>query len=263
MEFSRIRALVLVSPFLLIACGDDTGLGGSGGTVATGGGGSTAQGGGGSVSNGGGGASSDGGGGASSDGGGGGVSNGGGGAGQGGGTGGAAAATPECEQDADCYLSDDCCECAGRPLGEVAPTCAQLCIQDTCPALGISGEASCVAGRCVAPANCDESVVTCDIPTPNCEPGSVPIVEGTCYTNTCLPALECTEVTGCASCPVSADVTCVENISQLPSFHCVDIPDPCDAADCACLGPSVCLAPFDSCAEVASGLDCSCPACLL
>ncbi len=236
----------------LAACGDDTGPGGSGATGGGPAGGGGASGGGGSVANGGAGP-----GGAPAGGGGeGGLAQG------GGGTGGGAQAAPECTDDTDCYLSNNCCECAGRPVGEDAPECAILCIQDMCPALGIDGDAVCRAGRCVTPASCDESTVTCDIPTPVCPAGQLPMVEGDCYTTTCLPALECEEVTSCASCAELTGAACVHNVTQLQSFHCVDRASPCADADCACLGPSVCIEPFDTCAETVEGLDCSCPACL-
>lgn len=254
----RRTTLLALACSLWIACGDDTGPGGSGGSGAAGAGG--ASGGGGSTANGGagpGGAPAGGGGASSGGGGEGGLAQGGGGA----GTGGGAQAAPECTEDADCYLSNDCCECAGRPVGQLAPDCAQQCLQDTCPALGIDGEARCVAGRCVAPASCDESTVLCDIPTPQCPMGQLPIVDGDCYAGGCLPALECEEVTSCASCSALTGATCVHNVTQLQSFHCVDRASPCSEASCDCLGPSVCIEPFDACSETADGLDCSCPVC--
>lgn len=222
---------------LLVACGDDT--------TSTGGGGSSSGGNGT-------GASSTGGGGAAQ----GGATQGGGGAGSGGGT----VPAPECTQDSDCFVNSDCCECAGHPNGETPPACALDCAIDTCSAKGIDANAPlCAAGRCVTGASCDESTVTCDIPTPQCSAGESPIVAGACYAGGCLPTRECRDVTSCASC-TEAGTTCVVDSAFAQTSHCVDAQG-CDPADCACLGESVCVGSFNACNDVAGHIECGCPAC--
>ncbi len=193
----------------------------------------------------------------------------GGGTGSGGATGGAgvgggASATPECTQDADCYLSDDCCECAGRPVGETAPGCAMQCIQSKCPELGISAvePAVCRAGRCVAPGSCNSAQVVCATPPPACPAGQAPVVASACYTGGCQVVLECESVTDCAACTGAPKPACVQESAQLSTTHCVDVAAPCAAATCACLGPSVCVGSFDLCAEATDHLSCECPTCL-
>ena len=245
---SRLSLFVLVSgcvTLTLAACGDDTATGGSGGTGA-GSTGGQAQG-----------AGSQGGaaqGGAAQ-----------GGAAQGGmgtgGGGGAPAPAPECTQDSDCFTNSDCCECAGHPNGEVPPACAIDCVIDTCAAKGIDAAvAVCAAGRCVTEASCNDSVVTCDTPTPQCAAGESPIVVGSCYAGGCLPSLECRDVTSCASCS-GAGITCVVDAAFTQTSHCVDAQG-CSPADCACLGESVCVGAFNVCSDVMGHIECACPACL-
>ncbi|MFO0547499.1 MAG: hypothetical protein U0271_03870 [Polyangiaceae bacterium] len=256
--FGMLSTLAVTS---LMACGDDTGAGGSGASAGSSQGGSS-QGGssqGGSSQGG----SSQGGssqGGSSQ----GGSSQGGssqGGSSQGGAGGSAPAPAPECMQDSDCFTNSDCCECAAHPNGEEPAACAIDCIIDTCAAKGIdTTTAVCAAGRCVTTASCNDAVVTCDIPTPQCGAGESPIVVGSCYAGGCLPTLECRDVTSCASCTGPGD-TCVIDAAHLQTIHCVDAQG-CNPADCACLGDSVCIGSFNSCNDAVDHIECGCPTCL-
>jgi hypothetical protein len=242
---------------VVVACGDDGAPTGSGGGTTTSSGGgeggttTTATGGAGQ----GGGAQ---GGGAQGGGAQGGASTGG--AGQGGGDVGA----PECTQDADCTLSSNCCECAGRPNGEMPPTCTANCLIDECASFGLAptAKAECRAGRCVAPISCDEGSVVCASPSPVCGDGLAPIIVGGCYQGGCLPVLECDRVTDCAECDGAPKPACVVEASQMPTTHCVDVPSECATVDCSCVGPSVCVGSFDVCNEQAGTITCDCPTCL-
>lgn len=265
-------SLFCLSIATLVACGDDgagaAGAGGEAGAGAQAGSGGTAQGGGGAGGSGGaqGGGGAGGTGGAQGGGGSGGMGTGGTGAGGvgAGGTGGSGGASPaaECTQDSDCYTNSDCCECAAHPVGELPQACAIDCLIDTCASKGVDAtSAVCAAGQCVTVANCDESTVKCDVPTPQCPLGEVPIVKGTCYPGGCMPATQCAEVTSCDSCD-QAGVACVHNVSQLPQTHCVDAQG-CDPADCDCLGNAACVGSFSICNDAAVGIECVCPVCAL
>lgn len=227
-----------------------SGAGGIGGTGATGG----ASGGTGGASGGTGGAS----------GGTGGASGGTGGASGGtGGTGGVVGA-PECKTANDCKVFNDCCSCEGVPKAENPTVCPALCKQNKCESLGVSPTTvECVAGRCVKGYDCDTSKVTCKAAEPACPSGQVPEVKGNCYTFNCVPANECMFVPSCAKC--GGNDVCANYVTQLgPRPHCVSIPTECNGNfTCACMGPSVCLSPFDSCSDLSGpkGVACTCPAC--
>lgn len=253
---ARDSLFLCVLTVALAACGDDSAPGGSGG------GGSPPQGG----DNPGGQPEGAGNPGGAPQGGNGGAPQGGapqGGAPEGGAGGSAPNAMAECVEDADCYLSSDCCECAGRPVGENAPACAIDCIIDQCTSLGagqvLEPAASCQAGRCVTTLSCDSVTVTCDAPTPVCAPGTLPIVDENCWSGSCLPALECLAVTSCDEC-TGAGVECVVNSAFQQVEHCVDSQG-CPDSDCACLGASVCLDPFTACNELDGNISCGCPTC--
>ncbi len=180
-----------------------------------------------------------------------------------GGTGGVVG-SPECKQDADCKVFNDCCSCEGVPKTANPASCPAICKQNTCEALGVSPTTvSCVAGRCVKGFDCDTSKVTCKAAPPVCPAGQVAQVKGNCYTFACVAASECTFVPGCGDC-APMDV-CSLYVTQLgPRPHCVSIPKTCGGNfSCACLGPSTCISPFDSCSDLSGqkGVSCGCPAC--
>jgi hypothetical protein len=178
--------------------------------------------------------------------------------------GGAPGAEAECAEDADCALSSDCCECAGRPVGEAPPACAIDCLIPQCTSLGAGQPnppaASCQAGRCVTNLSCDAGPVNCFLKPPVCPPGSSPIVANACWTGQCMPVLECSAVTDCDSC-TGAGVGCATYSAFVETAHCVDLQG-CPPDDCACLGGSVCIDPFNACNEIDGSISCGCPTCL-
>lgn len=180
------------------------------------------------------------------------------------GSGGSGGAGPECTTDADCKLWSDCCTCIGLAPGETPPaSCPMTCLEDACSATGVKS-ASCVAGRCVAGYDCDSTQVTCKVAVPKCPSGQVPRVQGTCYTGDCVPAGECSYVDSCSVCNASGS-TCAMYITQTGNrAHCVTIPQQCGAnGTCACLGTSVCVAPYSHCTDFSGvkGVSCDCPTC--
>lgn len=174
-------------------------------------------------------------------------------------------APPECVMDEDCAINDDCCECAGRPVGEVPPACNVDCQFTVCAQGGMAQPAAlCKAGRCVSPIDCNPSVALCDIPPPLCPPGTLPAVapDNNCWVSPalCMPAIECTSIGTCDNC-AGAGVGCVENVSFLGSAHCVTLPSDCAGDDCSCMGPSTCLDPFTACGESDGHITCTCITC--
>jgi len=224
--------------------GGGAGAGGKGGTGGQGGGAAGAGGAGGSPKGGAGGGSGKGGVGGS-------------------GSGGAAgsASHGECTQASDCVLHDDCCTCASVPKSDVGATCNIACVADLCASRGITpADVTCVAGRCVLARSCNSTNVLCKVATPACAAGSLPIVSGSCYTGTCLPAEECSDVASCDVC-TSAGFACVtDQVLGGPSYHCVTVPPACASAPtCQCLG--VCSGAFQ-CSDPASTKPvCACPTC--
>lgn len=184
-----------------------------------------------------------------------------------GGKGGAAGgpAQPECTTAADCKLLSDCCTCQAVAAGEVVPPCPPIaCLQTKCMELRLPADSvACVAGRCVAGFDCDARKVTCRVAVPQCQPGFVPVVEGSCYTGACVPATECLAVSSCAAC--IPGTPCAMYGTQLGlQFHCVTIPSSCNGSGtCACMGPATCIKPFATCTDLSGirGINCSCPTC--
>jgi hypothetical protein len=184
-----------------------------------------------------------------------------------GGAGKGGAPGPECTTAADCKLFSDCCTCAALPVGDTVASCPAICKQNQCEALHLPPAAvACVAGRCVAGFACDASKVICKIAVPNCQAGDVPSVDesGSCYTGDCVPAAECKSVTGCASC-TKPDQACVSYATLTGNHHhCVTMPPACGgSANCDCLGPTTCVAPYRACGNLSGvkGVGCACPSC--
>jgi hypothetical protein len=103
----------------------------------------------------------------------------------------------ECSDDNDCSLHNDCCVCRAVSPLELVATCKMVCDQSACDALGPDiSEALCVSGRCVTNAKCRESNVMCDMVSPNCDKGMVPLLtgDGTCYAGSCILATECSDL---------------------------------------------------------------------
>ncbi len=184
------------------------------------------------------------------------------------GSGGSAGSTPgptgsECNSAGTCTLHSDCCNCLALAPGETAPTCTETCIQDKCSELGIT-QPSCTAGRCSAGIDCDHSKVMCKAPTPNCGPGDVASVVGSCW-GPCVQAEQCKSVSSCTACPTKT--LCVQNEGLTKSLHCVPTISSCSPLSCGCASDLVCTPPFSTCKSggpsTVDGPDitCTCPSC--
>lgn len=176
------------------------------------------------------------------------------------GQGGQGVGSPECTADTDCKLVDDCCRCEAIKKSDTAPVCNQQCVQSKCSELALPQGTmpSCVAGRCVAGFECNWNQVACATPSPICPAGQTGSVSGLCY-GPCVPTAECASVGSCGQC--DGGLACVTDQAQLQSVHCVNLPSQCTGADCACLGPSVCVGAFSLCTATVIGLTCECPTC--
>jgi hypothetical protein len=182
------------------------------------------------------------------------------------GTGGSPA-DPECTRTSDCRLDNDCCTCEAVPASTPpGASCALQCLQSQCAALQLPADGlACAAGRCVAGFACDDTHVTCRISVPTCAAGQVPGVtaSGTCYTGSCVPAAQCTTVSGCDAC--GPGEACVLYQTQMGNqYHCVSVPAACTRNQtCDCLGPSVCTGSYRSCTELSGqrAVMCTCPNC--
>jgi len=97
----------------------------------------------------------------------------------------------ECTTSDDCRLVSDCCRCVAAPKGVVLDVCYATCAETMCITEGISGsDRVCVNGRCVLDRSCDRAQIDCDMPPPECEPGMIPTVDGSCF-GTCMASTEC------------------------------------------------------------------------
>lgn len=171
---------------------------------------------------------------------------------------------PECTQDTDCTVHEDCCSCEAVPVSDVPPDCEAGCQETACAALEYKAMALCVDGICRFPeTTCDPSSVVCGAPTPNCPDGTLPEVMGQCWTFKCVPVAACDWVPDCSFCDAETEV-CVTKVTQLgPVYDCEPKPWQCGdgPADCTCAG-ALCEPPFDTCMEGQAGsLQCTCPNC--
>jgi hypothetical protein len=170
---------------------------------------------------------------------------------------------PECTSSEQCALCNDCCTCAGTPADVSCPTCdIQTCEQAHCSAIGYpSPIPMCSAGRCVAGFICDQLMAFCNVPPPTCPVGQAASVLDGCW-GPCVPATECLSVTRCGQCDPATQVCVLEQAFD-ETRHCVDLPAACQGRPlCECMGSSVCVSPFDLCAETPSGeISCGCPTC--
>lgn len=107
---------------------------------------------------------------------------------------------------------------------------------------------------------CNPSTVSCDGPVPQCTPGEVPSVNGSCW-GPCVPILSCATEANCDNCQGGF---CAQYQAWTTEYRCVAPSLQCSALSCGCLAPYFCVDPFDSCQEVSSGdhvVTCSCPTC--
>ena len=167
----------------------------------------------------------------------------------------------ECQSSADCKLFEDCCECKGVPVGDDPPICKLECDQAICDGLGVE-EAVCRLGQCITERlDCDASQVICLVAPPACGPGTVPGVNGDCWSGECVPGEICNVVPSCDYCP--AMWMCVSKIAFGPqSITCEPIPADCPGEpDCECAG-AVCTDGFTFCSDPGdNAIDCECINC--
>ncbi|MBK9266428.1 MAG: hypothetical protein IPM54_42405 [Polyangiaceae bacterium] len=158
---------------------------------------------------------------------------------------------------------NDCCTCAGIPVGSPAPSCPiSECFAPACDASGLSAAAPlCRAGRCVIDADCNHDNALCDSLPPACPPGQTAHVNGPCWGG-CVAVAECREVGACSQC--TKDQACIENVAFVVERHCVDVPAACGGQiDCSCVGASSCISPYGVCTDPPDPavLSCECPNC--
>lgn len=165
-----------------------------------------------------------------------------------------------CEVDADCKLHDDCCSCYGLPNDQNDPVCRAMCDVTQCQQIGID-EAKCVLGECTTEKVDCSSEVACDSLPPDCPPGTLPGVDGACWSGACVPVVSCAWVPDCELCPDS--FMCVSYLNVLGGdLTCLPLPAACGGeANCDCAAEA-CVEPFDLCTGAPDvDLACDCPNC--
>lgn len=169
-----------------------------------------------------------------------------------------------CDDDGDCELISDCCDCQAILVEADPPDmCDAECKQSMCSALGIQAPV-CRLGVCIpGRLSCDQSKVQCDAPTPDCPAGTLPETTPACWTGDCVPAKFCDVVPDCALCPTGT--VCVQHVGRAlePGVACEPVLPTCDpAAACGCIGDQVCAADLEQCFDQRPGvLTCECKNC--
>jgi hypothetical protein len=110
------------------------------------------------------------------------------------------------------------------------------------------------------PVSCNPNGVVCQTAPPDCNPGDVPSVVAGCW-GECVPVLSCAAEDSCANCQGGF---CAEYQDWTTEYRCVLPSLQCQAANCTCLGPYLCPAPFDACQDGTMAgpiVICSCPTC--
>jgi hypothetical protein len=161
----------------------------------------------------------------------------------------------ECEQDSDCVLINNCCECNARPASEPVPPCEGNCFQPTCDALSLGGiTVACRSGVCeFANVQCSEGPPACDSPMPGCPEGTRISIVGDCW-GPCVPPRLC-EGEPCTEGSCGDGWMCVEH--QATASICAPIPNECGGTpSCACAGPYLDEFCAASCADADGELLC-------
>lgn len=177
----------------------------------------------------------------------------------------AGAPSRECTTDEDCRLLNDCCSCAAVSADAIIAECPVDCLQPTCNAAGITDPTvECLAGTCTLRGlNCDDSEVECDAPVPACEAGTIPHIQGGCYSNLCVPVESCSSVPSCDTCPESH--ACVSSQAFFETITCVPVDPACGGTPtCDCMGDEACGGSPFMCVPTTTGeqdLTCVCPVC--
>ena len=162
---------------------------------------------------------------------------------------------PECQQDSDCTLVNNCCECRARPVGAEIPDCPGNCRQPTCDAMQLDGiVVACRSGVCeFANVQCSSGPANCGDPIPTCPPNTQTSIVGDCW-GPCVPERYCDGRT-CSGASCGDGWMCVQH--QATSSECVPIPHECDGTPtCSCVGPYFDEFCFGGCSEAGGSLLC-------
>ncbi|MFZ6184685.1 hypothetical protein [Nannocystis pusilla] len=170
-------------------------------------------------------------------------------------TSGPAPSGPECQEDADCVLINNCCECDPKPATAEVAACEGNCLQPTCDALSLWGaQAACRSGICeFAGMTCSDGPVACDQAMPQCPAGTVNTVQDDCWAG-CMHPRYC-EGGGCTPGSCGDGWTCVSH--QSGASTCALLPAACAGEPtCACLQPYFAEFCPGSCGDVEGGVQC-------
>jgi len=142
----------------------------------------------------------------------------------------------ECVTDEDCQLIDNCCDCAGAPLGEEPPPCRNPCAATRCDDdFGIEVGAACRNGVCALAAGSCAGSPACGEPPPDCNAGTIPAGSGDCW-GECQAPNTCGGDNCDGNDPNSCGVgwVCVESQSQ--GAFCEPVPLACGGVPtCDCV----------------------------
>lgn len=161
----------------------------------------------------------------------------------------------ECQQDSDCVLINNCCECSARPASEEVPPCDGNCLQPTCDAQSLGGiTVACRSGLCeFANVQCTETPPACGSPQPSCPPDTNVSVVGDCW-GPCVPSRYC-EGAPCTDASCGEGWMCVPG--QSGASTCAPIPRECAGTPgCACVAPYLDEFCPTACAEDEDGIVC-------
>ncbi|MCA9695561.1 MAG: hypothetical protein KC636_38645, partial [Myxococcales bacterium] len=165
-----------------------------------------------------------------------------------------------CQEDGDCALAEDCCGCyAYNPMFGSPGNCGGQCEQQKCAEWGLTA-AACEQGVCVVKAkSCNQDKVLCDALPPECKEGTLPQVDGGCWTGACLPIEACDWVPDCSHCPPGDTCKTTQGEGDSCVQHeCIPpFPECFGEQNCACLGPVFCPQEFPSCVDGDGGIVCS------
>lgn len=142
----------------------------------------------------------------------------------------------ECVTDEDCQLVDNCCDCAGAPLGEEPPPCRNPCAATRCDDdFGIEVGVQCRNGVCALAAGSCAGSPACGEPPPDCNAGTIPAGSGDCW-GECQAPNTCGGDNCDGNDPNSCGVgwVCVESQSQ--GAFCEPVPLACGGVPtCDCV----------------------------
>ena len=163
---------------------------------------------------------------------------------------------PECRQDSDCFIVNNCCQCTANSQTDVVKDCPGNCLVDTCTGDNLDGVvAACRSGVCeFANVPCSEGPVACDEAMPNCGPDRESTVIDGCWGPCMLPRY--CEGAPCPPGGCGPGWTCIEH--QATGSACVVVPFECAGVPtCECMAPYMDEFCPASCSEGADGLLCN------